>query len=91
MEDKKLWFKRKWYGWGWYPATWQGLLITCAYVILMIFFAAMIDASATPREFVLIFLLPAILLTIIFLKICYKKGETPRWQWGRPKDTDPEN
>jgi hypothetical protein len=27
----KLWFKAKNYGWGWYPITWQGWLITGLY------------------------------------------------------------
>jgi hypothetical protein len=29
--------------------------------------------------------LPIIVLTILLITICYKKGEGPRWQWGSPK------
>ena len=34
--NNKLWFKAKMFGWGWYPITWQGWLITILYVISII-------------------------------------------------------
>lgn len=76
------WFKRKIYGWGWTPATWQGWLITLIYLILVIVFAFTIDESSPVREFFFTFLLPFILLTVAFIRIAHKKGERPRWQWG---------
>ncbi len=30
----KYWFKAKNYGWGWYPATWQGWLILAGFIYL---------------------------------------------------------
>jgi len=79
------WFKRKLYGWGWTPATWQGLLITVVYIGLIILFALTIDESSENREIVFTFLLPFILLTVTFIRIAYKKGEKPSWQWGIKK------
>jgi hypothetical protein len=29
----------------------------------------------------LVFLTPVIILTLLLLIICYRKGETPKWQW----------
>lgn len=83
---KKFWFKRKWFGWGWYPATWQGWLITVGYVVLVLLFASTIDDNSPTREVVFTFLLPVTLLTIAFIRVGYHYGETPRWQWGKPKD-----
>lgn len=83
---KKLWFKRKIYGWGWTPATWQGWLTIFVYVVLVLVFSLTIDEQSPPREVVFTFILPITLLTATLLRICYKKGEKPKWQWGFPKE-----
>lgn len=83
MNKKKLWFKAKNYGWGWYPATWQGFLITFIYFILLMNRAFVIDAmfdSAESAIFRMIFEFG--FLTIILILICYLKGEKPEWRWG---------
>jgi hypothetical protein len=84
--DKKLWFKRKTYGWGWTPCTWQGWLCVAAYLVLVFFFILLIGIDATGQDIVFGFLLPVTILTLIFLEIGYKKGEKPRWQWGKRQD-----
>jgi len=33
---KPLWFKAKQYGWGWYPARWQGWLIVIGFIIFKV-------------------------------------------------------
>lgn len=82
---KGYWFKRKLYGWGWTPATWQGWLITLIYIVLILSFALTLDENSSDREAAFTFLLPLILLTTTFIYIAYKKGERPRWQWGEKK------
>ena len=37
MKNKKIWFKAKRYGWGWYPSTWQGAVCIFIWVILFVF------------------------------------------------------
>lgn len=76
------WFKRKLYGWGWVPVTWQGWLVTAVYVALLIAFSSTIDESSPPQEIMFTFFLPLTLMTVTLIRICYKKGEKPRWQWG---------
>lgn len=85
MKSDKLWFKRKLYGWGWYPSTWQGWLVTLVYTTLLILFGLTINENSHAREVVFTFGLPVLLLTITFIRIAYKKGEKPRWQWGEDK------
>ncbi len=80
---KELWFKRKIYGWGWYPCSWQGATVTLIYVLLIIAFSQTIDANSIPSEIFFTFILPIILLTIALIRIAYKKGEKPRWSWGK--------
>jgi hypothetical protein len=83
---KRYWFKAKLYGWGWTPATWEGWLAIAIYILLMMFFALSIDEKSPTREVVFTFILPAALLTIAFIRLTYRKGEKPHWQWGIPKD-----
>lgn len=82
---QNLWFKRKLYGWGWTPVRWQGWVVIGLYILLMTLFSLTIDDYSSDKEIFFTFILPAILLTFTLLRICYKKGEKPKWQWGPPK------
>lgn len=84
------WFKRKIWGWGWVPATWQGWSVTFLYIILISVLVFMreefIPENPDSGSNFLVFGLPVILLTALFILISYRKGEKPKWQWGLPKD-----
>ncbi|MEZ4156552.1 MAG: hypothetical protein R3B52_01050 [Candidatus Paceibacterota bacterium] len=82
---KKIWFKRKCYGWGWYPATWQGWAITLGYVAILLALGLTLDKNSTDKEAFLMLALPLFILTSILIRLCYKYGEKPRWSWGKPK------
>ena len=79
------WFKRKLYGWGWTPVRWQGVAVLAGYVAVIMLFSLTLDERSSPREVVFLFLLPILLLTATLIRICYRKGEPPRWQWGIPE------
>lgn len=85
------WFKRKLFGWGWTPVKWQGWLIILIYIAGLLFFAFTIDDQSTNREILFTFILPLILLTVTLIRICYKKGEKPKWMWGFPKSETKDN
>jgi len=74
---KKLWFKRKVYGWGWYPSTTEGWAVILIGAALFAFGVAKMDHEWLKN---LIFIL---IFTGILIWICYKKGEKPRWSWGK--------
>lgn len=78
---KELWFKRKHYGWGWYPSSWQGWIIIIIFLILAIGIS-IIPKQPTTNDYVIKMIIPLAILVAILISICYKKGETPRWQWG---------
>jgi hypothetical protein len=78
---KTLWFKRKSYGWGWTPATWQGWGITIVYAAIVITLGIIMDPNKYP-EYGNVFLVIIAILTILFIYVAYKTGEKPRWQWG---------
>ncbi len=80
---QKLWFKRKIYGWGWTPSTWEGWAVLIIYLILMLLLGSTIDENSSRREVAFMFIIPGVILTTTLLRICYKRGEMPRWQWGK--------
>ncbi len=89
---ERYWFKRKIWGWGWVPATWQGWSVTLLYVLLISILVLTreksIPGNPDSGSNFLTFALPSIALTIFLIVIAYKKGEKTRWQWGLSKDQD---
>jgi hypothetical protein len=82
--QNKLWFKRKTYGWGWTPSSKEGWLIIVIYCISLFLFWNLIQYFLFDN-FINLILWPIIvlLLTSTLLFVCYKKGEKPKWQWGK--------
>ncbi len=70
-----LWFRAKRYGWGWYPATWQGWVVLAVYGLLdgAAFFVIK-NAAA--------FVATIVGLSMVLLLVTYKTGEKPHWRWG---------
>lgn len=88
---RKLWFRAKTLGWGWYPITWEGWLVTLIYSVVFAFSlivfigfapAALQGGAAFLPGFLILFSW-LMLLTASLLKICYMYGEPPRWRWGK--------
>lgn len=80
-DNKKYWFKAKTYGYGWYPATWQGWLIILVYLII---FGVLIYIFETNIEKYSVFYFIAVfVLTGLLIFISYKKGEPAKWRWGK--------
>lgn len=84
------WFKRKLYGWGWVPVKWQGWAMVGIFIVILLlngfYFALKIPASGEPRVMDWVFFFGVLIVSVaILFRICYKKGEKPRWQWGLPE------
>lgn len=79
----KLWFKAKRYGWGWYPASWEGWLVTTLYVLFILYRANKVSLMFdTESSFIFRYTFEIIFMTVPLLLICYLKGERPKWRWG---------
>ena len=85
------WFKRKLYGWGWTPATWQGWVVILLYIIVVILAVLGVEETMSLKEILLKFILPVIIASYFLIRICYLKGESPKWQWGKEKKNDSQN
>lgn len=86
---KNLWFKRKIYGWGWVPVKLQGWLVILAFVLFLVWNALNVSNGQVPTQSELFWFVARIIVAAgVLIFICYKKGESPRWQWGFPKNGD---
>lgn len=81
---EKLWFKRKTYGYGWYPITKQGWLAILLFILADIAGAFILMEIFPDNEvkFSISFMTLTFILASILIFVSYKKGEKPRWQWG---------
>lgn len=75
-----LWFKAKWYGWGWTPVKWQGWLVVAIGIAILIAGIYIGDTDDAPGAALLGVLL---MIALIFI-FGYWKGEKPHWNWGNP-------
>lgn len=93
---KKLWFRAKRYGWGWYPVSWQGWVVTILYAFVLALSVGRASNYAlehAPDGLSLVAPLALHILWIAFLigtliAICYKTGEEPGWSWGQEEEDD---
>lgn len=81
--NNPLWFKAKKYGWGWYPATWQGWAVLGMYIFAVSKHAFYVDTYTNSVSSILLSFLPDVyIMTVFLIIICYATGEKPRWRWG---------
>ena len=59
------------------------------YVLIMLGFAYINHTEAPDGNLGVGFVFPFIIFTPILIWICYKKGESPKWQWGKSKQDHP--
>ena len=78
-DERDIWFPAKRYGWGWgLPCTWQGWVVTAAYLVLLLIGVLAID----PERQLALFMGWMTGWSAAFVAVCWVKGERPRWRWG---------
>ncbi|MBP6884896.1 MAG: hypothetical protein KBC17_03700 [Candidatus Pacebacteria bacterium] len=83
MEEKKLWFKAKRFGWGWTPCTWQGWGILAMYIFALFSLGIFSEkGSISDFDFFIHFFPVVLIMTVFLIIICYAYGEKPKWNWG---------
>lgn len=86
MNEKKLWFKAKNFGWGWYPVTWQGWVSTLIYVLFLVSeFSGLETNSVFGINDLAVVSVKFILVTALFSFLAWGTGERPRWRWDLKK------
>jgi hypothetical protein len=84
------WFKRRRYGYGWTPATWQGWSLLAALIVLVLLPVPFIadDDGAGPEPWGYLFYV--FVMVVLFILAAIKKGPTPHWRWGRRDGDNPD-
>jgi len=94
MKNKqKFWFKRRRYGYGWIPVTWQGVITIIIFLFVVIFSSIILLKDVEKNTYqpeASMFVLVLSISTFIFIEISYKMGPPPRWRWGSKINDDPE-
>lgn len=83
MRKNKLWFRRKTYGWGWTPITWEGWFVTLLVVVIPIAIRLTLKALEVERSTQYFYAWASVPILLMGLTmICFRYGEKPKWQWG---------
>ncbi len=88
----KYWFKRRRYGYGWVPVTWQGWLTVAGFIGALLGAAYIVkDApdDEITREVGLFFLIVAVAIFGL-LGICKAKAPKAKWRWGKQETDNPD-
>ncbi len=81
--EKKKWFKRKLYGYGWYPVSWQGWLSLLIFIGFNYWNFMRANLQHSWSDFLMNFIPPFIVTLVILIYLAIVKGEKARWQWGK--------
>ena len=85
------WFKRRRFGYGWTPSTWQGwalVVILIALIVAPIPFLPQGEDQGGPNPWAYLFYV--LVVIVVFILIALKKGPAPRWRWGRTDHDNPD-
>lgn len=88
----KYWFKRRRYGYGWIPVSWQGWVVLGIYLVLVLLGALFLERGGDEPsgEDLLVFFTTLFVATGLLLVITHYKGPKPKWRWGKKPDDNPE-
>ena len=89
----KYWFKRRRYGFGWIPVTWQGwaTLGVLLGALLAVAFAVLPAKPEQPTVSELaIFFGTFVVLIAVLVVVSYLKGPRPKWRWGKSQSDNPD-
>jgi hypothetical protein len=85
-KTQQIWFKAKQYGYGWYPATWQGWAVIAAYFIFNFSNYFLIKSQTKSESDLLVnFIFDMLLSTLLLVLVAMSRGEKASWRWGNKK------
>lgn len=83
--------KRRRYGYGWTPTTWQAWVLIAAQVAILL--TAAFDLPAKPAQpsagELLRFTIIGGLALVTIILTCYLTGPSPKWRWGKKESDNP--
>lgn len=88
-KSNALWFKRRRYGYGWTPVTWQGW-VTVVGFLTVVLVVAPLAASAESEGVRWLYLNFVFAAALFLIGISLSKGPLPKWRWGKSAHDNPE-
>ena len=74
---KKLWFKARPFGWGWYPSSWEGFGVIAIFGLWIYALFLFAHPEVHPGGWIIGLLGSIPVLTFV----TWKTGERPSWRW----------
>jgi hypothetical protein len=88
----EYWFKRKRYGYGWTPVTWQGGATVVAFVVVVL--AASIMMERVPEDDLArglgVYVAVVVMALVMLLLVTVRKAPKGKWRWGAKDGDNPE-
>ena len=84
----EYWYKRRRYGYGFTPTSWQGWLMLGLMVLMLVIPAFFLGKSNT--EIVIGYLIYVVVVLGGSLYVIFSKSPTPKWRWGKSDHDDPD-
>lgn len=81
--NNQHWFKRRRYGYGWTPVTWQGWVWVSVLLVVVIGGAIVLATNPYSNTLLWLYLTAVVTAVIALLIITTAKGPRPRWRWGK--------
>lgn len=89
----KYWFKRKRYGYGFVPSTWQGWVLTGVYLVAILVLGLIFDKDieqVTKASDLYYFLGGLVLVSAVFFPLIFHFSPKAEWRWGKDERYNPE-
>lgn len=91
-QNKKYLMKRRRYGWGWTPVTWQGWLLIGAQIAIILIAATFLPskpAQPTLGELIAFFAILVLAIATIVV-VALISSPKPAWRWGKKPGDNPD-
>jgi hypothetical protein len=89
---RNYWFKRRRYGHGWTPVTWQGWVSVLLFLAIALLGAIVLQNAPrnTLSSELLVYMALLLISALLLICIAFKNGPSPKWRWGVKKTDDPD-
>lgn len=90
--EHNYWFKRRRYGHGWTPVTWQGWAITIVFLAVILGSTALLMSTPQHQISTNLWVYFAIIVVDIagLIYVARLKGPTPKSRWGKSDSDNPD-
>ena len=91
-KNRRYWFKRRRYGYGWIPVTWQGWAAVLVFLAVVLSGVIALKDTSNNALSAEAFIYLAFLAgsTVLLVIISFMRGPKPKWRWGGKASDNPD-